>query len=681
MDVTETPKLRLRNVSKEFIAPGTGQATLAVEDVNLEVGAGEFICVVGPSGCGKSTVLNMVAGLEMPTAGTIEKDGASILGPGAERGVMFQDYALFPWRTVQDNIGFGLRYGTPGKGFTPEQREFRVRHFVELVGLTGSEKKYPHQLSGGMRQRVALARLLANEPDILLMDEPLGALDAQTRLILQIELLRIWGEITSPEQRKTVIFITHAIDEAVFLADRVVVMSSHPGRVRTVLPIDLPRPRVESVRAAPRFGELSEEIWSLIRDEAYRAIAGSGGPAVQGGGNGAARAASGEVAAPHVARARDALKRVTVSVGAIPWTGFSGPMAEYMIANQLFETHAAELGYDLTIDWCNYPSAVPMMDAVKAKSIDIAMWGGTPIVRAIAAGLPISLMAVGEGHLRLLLATKRGSPIRTVQDLRGKTVGALLGGDPYFALTQMLRYELGGSDPRASGITVVNTPTLAMAAEVPAGIDAACAVYPAFLAAESTGTTAVMNSFGYTEPYYEGPLGKGAGHLIPSVKNSPFYPEGYYLHRAFWVVRNELAEKDAKLVLAFMMAQQQAVAALAAMDPGAVSQLAEQYWKLGSEQGAKVVQENWLYQRGWSWPTENDARAILAISNFMAEDRLIAEPLTWRQVKAAFELTAPLGKQAYEQLGSKPLEAEFTRTDTADLRGFPVWQADSWRAL
>ena len=270
--VTATPKLRLKNVSKEFAAPVTRKQTVAVADVSLDIQSGEFICVVGPSGCGKSTVMNMIAGLAEPSSGTIEKDGTPVRGPGADRGVMFQDYALFPWLNVQDNVGFGLCHGTPGKNLSPAQREERVRHYVELVGLAGSEKKYPHQLSGGMRQRVALARLLANGPDILLMDEPLGALDAQTRLILQVELLRIWGETAPVAQRKTAVFITHDIEETVFLADRVVVMSSHPGRVRAVLAIDLPRPREESIRADPRFGHFAEEIWGLIRDEAYRAI-------------------------------------------------------------------------------------------------------------------------------------------------------------------------------------------------------------------------------------------------------------------------------------------------------------------------------------------------------------------------------------------------------------------------
>ncbi len=273
MPSTTKPKLRLKNVSKEFVAKRTGQRTLAVSDFSLDVRPGEFLCVVGPSGCGKSTVLNMIAGLDQPTNGSIVMDGQPVTGPGAERGVMFQDYALFPWKSVRDNVGFGLKHGTPGNGMSAVARSKRVDHFVNMVGLKGAETKFPHQLSGGMRQRVALARLLANGPEILLMDEPLGALDAQTRMVLQVELLRIWGEAADHGERKTVIFITHGIDEAVFLADRVVVMSSHPGRVNAVIDIDIPRPRTEHVRSEPRFGQLTEEIWSLIRDEAYQAIA------------------------------------------------------------------------------------------------------------------------------------------------------------------------------------------------------------------------------------------------------------------------------------------------------------------------------------------------------------------------------------------------------------------------
>jgi NitT/TauT family transport system ATP-binding protein len=263
------PKLELHALRKAF-ASDAG-AVVAVEDVSLSVESGEFVAIVGPSGCGKTTVLNMLAGLELPTSGTIRLDGRLVRGTGADRGVMFQDYALFPWRTVRGNIDFGLTYGPAGKGLTREEKDTRVRRVIDLVGLAGSEKKYPHQLSGGMRQRVALARLVANEPDILLMDEPLAALDAQTRVILQDELLRVWGQDKPPSERRTVIFITHAIDEAVFLADRVVVMSSHPGRIKQIVEIDLSRPRNDATRKSAAFAALSQSIWELIREEAYRA--------------------------------------------------------------------------------------------------------------------------------------------------------------------------------------------------------------------------------------------------------------------------------------------------------------------------------------------------------------------------------------------------------------------------
>jgi NitT/TauT family transport system ATP-binding protein len=270
MKASTTPKLLLEAVSKNF---GTGQApVLAVDRFDLAVQSGEFVCIVGPSGCGKTTVLNMVAGLERPSAGRILKDGAPIEGPGADRGVMFQDYALFPWLTVRGNIAFVLRHGPHGRGLPARERDARIAACIALVGLGQAAEKYPHQLSGGMRQRCALARLLAGEPDMLLMDEPLAALDAQTRLILQGELLRIWGEERPAAERRTAIFITHAIEEAVFLADRVVVMGNNPGRVIAMIPVDLPRPRGEAVRADARFVALSQQIWGLIRDAALRAI-------------------------------------------------------------------------------------------------------------------------------------------------------------------------------------------------------------------------------------------------------------------------------------------------------------------------------------------------------------------------------------------------------------------------
>jgi len=263
-------RLRLDQVSKRYALPD-GKETVALAEFSLDVRQGEFLVIVGPSGCGKTTVLNLLAGLQLPSSGTVALDGRTIAGPGPERGVVFQDYALFPWHTVRGNIEFGLKHGPAGDGLDAAGRQKRVQQAIDLVGLAGSEGKYPHQLSGGMRQRVALARLMANEPAVLLMDEPLAALDAQTRIILQDELLRIWGQDRPPEQRRTVVFITHAIDEAVFLADRVAVMTTHPGRLKALIDVPLPRPRGDATRAHPQFQALTQHIWGLIRDEAYRA--------------------------------------------------------------------------------------------------------------------------------------------------------------------------------------------------------------------------------------------------------------------------------------------------------------------------------------------------------------------------------------------------------------------------
>lgn len=392
------------------------------------------------------------------------------------------------------------------------------------------------------------------------------------------------------------------------------------------------------------------------------------------GGLGAAAA----LALPRMGRAQGR-KALKVSVGRIPWAAGNSPMTQYMIQQKSFEKRAAEFGYDLTVDWREYPTALPMVEAMVGNNLDMGMWGNTPIIRGIASGLPISLMCVGEGHLRFLITTRRGSPIRNAQDLRGKTVGVSLGGDPQSALTQMLKFELGVQDvQKEAGIKYINMPTHAQAASVPTGVDATCTIYPAYLAAQASGTVAIMNSFGTTEDHYEGPAGKGAGILLPSVKKSQFFPDGYYLHRSFWILRNALAEQHPNVVVAFLMAQQESVAALTAMDAGAVSQLVKDYWKLDAEQGAKVVKDDVLFSRGWSWPTENDALAVLESSKYMVANKVIEQPLNWAQVKGAFQRTAPLVKQAYEKLGSKPAAGEFTRTDTKDLRGRPLWEMDKW---
>ncbi len=254
-------RLRFDGVRKEFdVRPERGRTggprrLTAVEDLTLDVADGEFVVVVGPSGCGKSTVLDMVAGLSSPTAGQILLDGHAITGPGLDRGVVFQQYALLPWRTAQGNVEFGLEARRVPKA----QRKRIAAEHLELVGLTGFADRYPHELSGGMKQRVAIARSLAFDPEVLLMDEPFAALDAQTRESLQDELLRIWRATG-----KTVVFITHGIDEAVYLGQRVVVLTPRPGRVRAVIPIDLGERGPGDVRSEPRFAAYRRLVWNAL---------------------------------------------------------------------------------------------------------------------------------------------------------------------------------------------------------------------------------------------------------------------------------------------------------------------------------------------------------------------------------------------------------------------------------
>jgi len=225
--------LSIKNLNKTYHTE-EGDEVVALSDINLDVADKEFVCFIGPSGCGKTTLLRIIAGLEEPDSGTLTVNNEPITGPGPNRGMVFQEYSLFPWRTVLKNITFSLEM----KKIPKSEREKISRDFLELVGLSKFAESYPHELSGGMKQRVAIARALVNDPDVLLMDEPFGAVDAQTRNRLQHELLNIWEK-----KKKTVLFITHSVDEAVFLADKVVVFTARPGRIKEVFSIDLPRPR------------------------------------------------------------------------------------------------------------------------------------------------------------------------------------------------------------------------------------------------------------------------------------------------------------------------------------------------------------------------------------------------------------------------------------------------------
>jgi len=255
--------LSIQGVGRTFAGVHGGAPTLALQPTNLEVAHNDFITVLGPSGCGKSTLLRIVAGLDTPSTGRVLLDGLPVVGPGADRGMVFQSYTLFPWLTVRDNICFGLRE----KGMPPAEQAEVAARFIAEVGLSGFEGHYPKQLSGGMQQRVALARALANDPKILLLDEPFGALDNQTRALMQELLLSIW-EL----HKKTVLFVTHDIDEAIFMANRCVVFSARPGRIKNELAIDLPYPRHYTVKTTPRFSELKAVVTEDIRAETLRTV-------------------------------------------------------------------------------------------------------------------------------------------------------------------------------------------------------------------------------------------------------------------------------------------------------------------------------------------------------------------------------------------------------------------------
>lgn len=259
--MSDRPQIVVEAVSHHY-RPPVGRAVLALESVSFEVHEREFVALLGPSGCGKSTLLYLIGGFLPTETGRILVEGKPVAGPGPDRGIVFQSFALFPWKTVLKNVLYGLER----QAMPREERESRAQAFIDLVGLSGFEQNYPSQLSGGMKQRTAIARALAFDPRTLLMDEPFGSLDAQTRSLMQSELLAIWGKT-----RKTVIFVTHDVEEAVFLAERVAVMSARPGRIKTVVDTRFDKSDADIRRTRP-FIEKVEELWTLVREEAVKAL-------------------------------------------------------------------------------------------------------------------------------------------------------------------------------------------------------------------------------------------------------------------------------------------------------------------------------------------------------------------------------------------------------------------------
>lgn len=372
---------------------------------------------------------------------------------------------------------------------------------------------------------------------------------------------------------------------------------------------------------------------------------------------------------------------LTFTVGRQPYAAGNSPITQYMMENNLVEEAASDLGVDADITYLDYPSAGPQVEAMIGDRLDFGMWGNTPIIQSMAQNQPVSVISAGEGNLRFVLLTERGSGIQNMEDLEGKTVGLLLGGDPHLAFIGMLEQELGLSDPAEVGIELVNLPTQAVGATVPKGVDATIVGYPAVLKQQEVDddVVGVLNSHGYTEDGYVGPSGEGGGIELPSLQGSTFAPEGFYGHRSFWMARDELIENNPKVVEAFLRAQQEAVQALTEQEPETVANSVQEYWDLTAENGARVLDDEIILDRGWAWATESDAQLLMKLSILMAENDIIDRNLEWKEVVDGFAPSSEIVRRAYDSVGAEPPSSEFDATQ-GDQRGAPQWQLDAWTA-
>lgn len=371
-------------------------------------------------------------------------------------------------------------------------------------------------------------------------------------------------------------------------------------------------------------------------------------------------------------------QKLTVSLGRLPWGALNSPITQHMMRNKMVEAEAKQLGYDLTLDWRDYPSAAPQVEAMQAGKLDLGVWGNVPIVRNIATGQPIHVLALAEGRLNFQIAVPKGSSIKSIEDLKGKKIGTLLGGDPHFFLAMLLKAHFGNADPAAHGISMIQSPSFTMLASMPKGLDAATLITPAFLLGQEQKTLdGLVDNFGRTGTAYDGPLGKGANILVPSVQKSDFFPEGYYLHRTMWVGRGEFVKQHPKVIVAFLTALNRATQQVSKMNPNDVSDLAKEYWKLPPAQGSIIVKDDLLFNRSWSWLTEGDLRSIVANSRFMKEAKLLPNELNWDDVIKNIQPIAPLAKEAWERSQRHPSPSAFVTSPT-DMRGPVMWDSGSF---
>ena len=370
----------------------------------------------------------------------------------------------------------------------------------------------------------------------------------------------------------------------------------------------------------------------------------------------------------------------TIRIGRIPAAQAMIPITEVMRAEELVEQAGEELGLDLAAEWQDFPQGGAVRQALTSGQLDLGTVGNTPTLIGIDQNEPIRILSMAEGRVKFVVAMPADSSIRTPEDLQNKRIGLIQASDLQFFFDLTINSLFGTTSYDELGIEVVGLETLSQTASPPEGLDAVVATETSYLRGQLDGLiTGLLNSYGFTEEHYDGPLGEGAGIQLPAVQDSPYYPEGFYLHRNFWLVTESMADESPDAVVAFLIAEQRAVERLQDMDPTEVAALAQdqEYWNLDPEVGRQIWLNDLTHLRGWPWLTRGDLRAVVDQSELAAQSDLIGSPLSWDQVIENISPVAPLAQQAWEATGY-PEEAAFTATDTEDIRGLPLWQYEEW---
>ena len=376
-----------------------------------------------------------------------------------------------------------------------------------------------------------------------------------------------------------------------------------------------------------------------------------------------------------------ALREVTLRIARIPFAQGMVPVTQYMIQERLVERFGATLGFPLKVEWKDFPSGRPIVDGLIAGQLDIGSVGFVPTTVAIAQKAPVHVLANAEGRVKFYLVVPAGSPIRTVQDLRGKTVGVIIGTDMHVFLNRLLDLELGTADYARLGIRIQALQTLAQLANPPRGIDATPSTEAPYIKAANTGAvTAIVNSYGFTEDHYQGPLGTGSGLELPARKKSPFFPEGIYMHRNFWLVHSNALSGRPRAVTAFLMALEQALRDLRKWSYDDIGKLVFKYWELNVSDAKAVWLNDLNSMRGWSWITEGDIRAIVDQSQYAKATEIIAADVDWQTAIANLRPVVSVTREAYERMDSRPALTVFqVRANVFDIRGLPVWELSNWK--